>query len=48
MVSNQTSGEIHALITKHRGTENFNISTANQTNVDMFVQWLANELRQVL
>jgi len=48
MVSNQASDEIHALITKHRGTENFNISTVNPTNVDMFIQWLANELRQVL
>lgn len=48
IVSNQTSEEIHSLVTKHKGTENFSISPANPNNVDMFVQWLANELRQVL
>ncbi len=48
LVSNQGSEEIHSLITKHKGTENFNISPLNPENIETFVRWLANELRQVL
>lgn len=48
IISNSGSIEIHNLVTKHGGTENFSISPSNPNNVDTFIQWLANELRQVL
>ena len=48
MVSNVGSDDIHDLITGHRGTENFNVSPDDPDNVDIFIKWLANELRQVL
>lgn len=48
IVSNASNDEIHDLVTKHKGTENFRISVQPKANVDRFVKWLANELRQVL
>jgi len=48
MVSNRGSDDIHRLVTKHKGTENFNITPLDPLRVDMFVNWLANEFRQVL
>lgn len=47
-ISNTSSDDIHKLITKHKGTENFNISPSNPTIVNTFIHWLANEFRQVL
>jgi hypothetical protein len=48
IVSNVSSGEIHTMVTKHKGTENFDVSLTKPDNVELFVRWLANELRQVL
>lgn len=48
IVSNRSSDEIHTLVTKHKGTENFNITPLYPNQVDIFVNWLANEFRQVL
>lgn len=48
IVSNESSDEIHSLVTKHRLTENFNITPMDRGRVDIFVNWLANEFRQVL
>lgn len=48
IISNSSSDEIHNLVTSHRGTENFNVSPSEPNNVDTFIHWLANELRQVL
>jgi hypothetical protein len=48
IVSNVSSDEIHNLVTKHKGTENFEVSMIKPNNIEQFVQWLANELRQVL
>jgi hypothetical protein len=48
LISNVGGDDIHFLITKHKSTENFNVSPRTPQNVDRFVQWLANELRQVL
>jgi hypothetical protein len=48
MVSNLSNDNLHTLITKHDGTENFLITPINGANADRFVQWLANEFRQVL
>ena len=48
MVSNVGNDEIHALITRHGGTENFNISPTDPSRVEVFVGWLANEFQQVL
>jgi hypothetical protein len=48
MVSNQTSGNVKALLTSHKGTENFEVSPAYPANVQMLIQWLAKELSQVL
>jgi hypothetical protein len=48
LVSNRESPEVHALVVKHGGTENFRTTTLIEKNVNRFVNWLANELRQVL
>lgn len=48
MVSNADSPDLHTLITRHGGTENFNISPWNPNSVVMFTRWIANELRQVI
>jgi hypothetical protein len=48
IVSNASSDEVHELVTKHKGTENFRTSTKPKERVEVFVKWLANELRQVL
>jgi hypothetical protein len=48
IVANASSDEVHDLVTNHGGTENFRTSSLTQKNVDRFVKWLANELRQVL
>lgn len=48
IVSNKDSDDIHTLITKHKGTENFNLTPLEPDGVDMFVRWIANEFRQVL
>lgn len=48
LISNTGSPEIHQLITTHRCTENFYVSPASSANVRRFIEWLANELRQVL
>jgi hypothetical protein len=48
IVSNISSDEIHNLVTKHKGTENFDVSMIRPNNIEQFVQWLANELKQVL
>ena len=48
IVSNVGSDEVHTLVTKHKATENFDISPIKPRNVERFVQWLANELRQIL
>ena len=48
MVSNVSSEEVHDLVTDHNGTENFDISPLLPRNLDRFVKWLENELRQIL
>lgn len=48
LTSNVGSDNIHKLLTSHRQTENFNIEPSNPDNVDMFIKWVSNELRQVL
>lgn len=48
LISNSESDDMHTLITKHRGKENFDVSPHYQANAHRFVQWLANELRQIL
>jgi hypothetical protein len=48
IVSNASNDEVHDLIIKHKGTENFGISAQPKAKIDLFVKWLANELRQVL
>jgi len=48
IISNVGSNPLHQLITKHGRRENFHVSPRNPGNVVMFVEWLANELRQVL
>ncbi len=48
IVSNVRSDDVHTLITKHRGTENFEISPWEPDNVTRFTKWIENELRQVL
>lgn len=48
IVSNVGDDNVHALVTRHRGTENFEMSPWQRKNRERFIQWLANELRQVL
>lgn len=48
MVSNVSNEEVHDLVTNHNGTENFDVTPLLPRNVDRFVKWLENELRQVL
>jgi len=48
IVSNRDSDDVHALVTKHNCTENFNLTPLDPDRVEMFVSWLANEFRQVL
>lgn len=48
IVSNVGSSAVQQLVTKHRGTANFDIAPDDPQNVERFVQWLANELMQVL
>ncbi len=48
IVSNRDSDDVHTLVTKHKCTENFNLTPLNPARVEMFVSWLANEFRQVL
>jgi hypothetical protein len=48
IVSNVGSDRVHKMVTVHGGTENFEMSPMNPANVMRFVEWLANELRQVL
>lgn len=48
MVSNVSSEEVHDLVTEHNGTENFELSPLLPRNLDRFVKWLENELRQIL
>lgn len=48
IVSNTSNDEVHDLVTKHKSTENFLISAYPKAKVDLFVKWMANELRQVL
>jgi len=48
IVSNISSDQIHNLVTRHKGTENFDVSMIRPNNIEQLVQWLANELRQVL
>lgn len=48
LVSNVSSSSIHDLFKSHAQKENFETSPAYPDNVDRFVKWLANELRQIL
>lgn len=48
IVSNVASDAVHTLVTAHKQTENFDVSPLQQGNVQMFIQWLSNELRQAL
>lgn len=48
MASNVGNDEIHTLITRHGGTENFNVSPTDPSRVEVFIGWLANEFQQVL
>jgi hypothetical protein len=48
IVSNQTSQEIHALVTAHKGTGNFGVTPLDPAVTDRFANWLANEFLQVL
>lgn len=48
IISNSSSDEILRLVTKHKGTINFDVSTSTSQNVTTFINWLANELKQVL
>jgi len=48
LTSNVGSDNIHKLLISHRQTENFKIEPSNPDNVDMFIKWISNELRQVL
>ena len=48
IASNIGSHEIHVMITAHHGTENFYVSPRAPENVRRFVEWMANELHQVL
>jgi hypothetical protein len=48
MASNVSSEEVHDLVTRHDGTENFDLSPLLPRNLDRFVKWLENELRQIL
>lgn len=48
IVSNVGGDDVHTLITKHKGTENFDTSPWQPTSFNRFVRWLENELRQVL
>lgn len=48
VVANVDSEVVHRLVTKHKGTENFRVTPAKPENVERFVHWLANEIRQVL
>ena len=48
IVSNVESENIHNLVTRHREKENFNISLSEPDNVNTFINWLANELRQIM
>jgi hypothetical protein len=48
IVANIANPEIHTMVTKHDITENFEVTPLMSGNVERFVQWLANELRQIL
>ena len=48
IVSNVGSNNIHKLITSHKQTENFQLTPLKPTEIDIFIKWMTNELRQVL
>jgi hypothetical protein len=48
IVANMTSSEVHTLVKRHRGTTHFELTSANQQNVDQFIGWLATELKHAL
>lgn len=48
IVSNVGNEEVHNLVTHHKTKENFQVTPLQPQNVERFVQWLANELRQIL
>ena len=48
IVSNVKSDEVHDLIKPYKGTENFEVSPLLPRNLDRFISWLENDLRQFL
>lgn len=48
IVSNSDNAEISMLVIKHKGTVNLDITPFNTQQLDVFVNWLANEFQQAL
>lgn len=48
IVANQGSPDVHRLVKRHRGTSQFNLTTANPAKIARFIGWLSTELEHVL